>query len=101
LHYQEGGGQAPLGKAQGRQQQGQLLQTAASRFPGQLSLHDQQLLAEEQDLAVLVTREQAGHQQVDGRKEQQMEVIQHGREGRRDGEGGQDGMSKGTLAELT
>jgi len=55
LHDQEGGGQAPLGKAQGRQQQGQLLQTAASRFPGQLSLHDQQLLAEEQDLAVLVT----------------------------------------------
>jgi len=64
-----------------------------------LSLQDQQLLAEEQDLAVLVTQEQAGHQRIDGRKEQQVEVIQHGCEGRRDRDGGQDGMRKGTLAE--
>jgi hypothetical protein len=43
-----------LRKAQGGQQQGQLLQTAVSRLAAQSSAHDQQLLAEEQDLAVLV-----------------------------------------------
>jgi hypothetical protein len=45
---------------EGRQQQGQILQTAASRFSGQWSLQDQQLLAEEQDLAVLVTESKLG-----------------------------------------
>jgi hypothetical protein len=56
-HDQECCGQTSPREAQGGQQQGQLLQTAVSRLPAQLSLHDQQLLAKEQDLAVLVTQE--------------------------------------------
>lgn len=90
LHDQAGRGQTLLREAEGGQQQGQLLQTAVSKLPAQMSLHDQQLLAEEQDLALLVTQEQTGHQRVDGRKEEQVEVVEHGREGRRGEEGGQD-----------
>ena len=55
-----------------------------------MSAHDQQLLAEEQDLVVLVTQQQAGHQRIDWRKEQQVEVVEHGREGRRGQKKGQD-----------
>ena len=72
LHDQESRGQTPLREAQGCQQQGQLLQTAVSRLAAQLSIQDQQLLAEEQYLAVLVAPEQDGHQRVDGRKKEQL-----------------------------
>jgi hypothetical protein len=51
---QQSRGQSLFRKAQGCQQQSQLFQTAVSRLAAPLSLHDQQLLAEEQDLAVPV-----------------------------------------------
>jgi hypothetical protein len=46
LHDQEGFGQTSSREAEACQQQGQLLQTAVSRLPAQLSTQDQQLLAE-------------------------------------------------------
>src|SRR5215471_5576106 len=70
---------------------------AVSRLPAQLSAHDQQLLAEEQDLAVPVTQKQAAHQRVDGRQKEQVEVVEHGREGRRGREEGQDGRTRERL----
>ncbi len=70
-------------------QQGQLLQTAVSRLPVQLSMQDKQLLAGEQKLAVLVAPEQDGQQRVQGRKKEQLEVVDHGRKGGRGEEGGQ------------
>jgi len=59
LHDQEGLGQTPFREAQASQQQGQLLQTAISRLPAQLS----------ENLAVPVTPEQDGHQRVKRPKE--------------------------------
>jgi hypothetical protein len=50
-----------------------------------LSLRDQQLLAEEEDLAVLVTQGQAEHQRIEGCKEQQVGVMEHSGERRRGG----------------
>ena len=49
------------------------------------------LLAEEQDLAILVTQEQLGQRRVDVRKKEQVGVVEHGRNGGRGKEGGQDG----------
>jgi hypothetical protein len=63
-----------------------------------VSLHDQQLLAEEQNLAVLVTQQQAGQQRIDWRQKEQMEVVEHGREGRRGREEGQDGRRERFLS---
>ena len=78
LHDQKGLGQTPFREAQACQQQAQLLQTAVRRLPAQFSSQDQQLLAEEENLAVLVTREQGGQQRVKGCKKQQMEIVEHG-----------------------
>jgi hypothetical protein len=72
---QEGLGQAPFRETQASQQQGQLLQTAISRLPAELSTQDQQLLTDEENLAVLVTPEQDGRQRVKRPKKQQMEIA--------------------------
>ena len=67
------------------------LQPPAYRFPTQLSLHYQQLLAEEQDLAVLVAPEQPGQPRIERFQEEQVEVVDHAGEGRKDEKAGQGG----------
>ena len=59
----------------------------------ELSTQDQQLLAEEQKLAVLVTPERDGQQRVEGRKNEQWAVVEYGGKGGR-GKGGEQTLSE-------